>query len=144
MKEISKSGFGIFIGFYNKTNNTNITVKEGMRCPVMTQFFNTFTESAKIAHEKNYKKDSYGKSTTTRSQSLSKLNTAKLDMEVLGLVRVTPNSTRAEIAIMLHRKEATICGAVNRLMRDKQLYVSGRKLDNETQRNVETVTACGA
>lgn len=123
--------FGIFTGFYNKVNNTNLTVKQALTSNDMRDLFQSFAEAtAKIKINKN-------ESTKYRSYSL--LNIPEVDKEVLQYVKSNNNKSRADIAAATGLRLSTVCGAISRLVNNKMLEVSGTKRDPKSNRNVETL-----
>lgn len=129
--------FGIFVGFFNRANNTDMSVKDALQQPIMLELYNAIGQAC------NNVKTSIPPSalTSTKRKSLNKLNVCEIDTQVLNYIKANPNVSRAHIAAQLDRRISTICGAATRLLKQGLIYVSGETFDAETSRQVEALSS---
>jgi len=60
---------------------------------------------------------------------------------ILGFVKKNPDATRRQVAEQLQMRLSTVCGAVHPLVRDGYVNVTGKVLDTDSNRYVETLGA---
>lgn len=127
--------FGIFVGFFNKTNGTEMSVKDALQQPVMLDLYNAIGQACQ-----NVKTQvPQSALVSTRRKSLNQTNVCEIDNQVLNFIRSNPKSSRAQIAAHLDRRISTICGAATRLLKQNLIYVAGEVWDPETERSVEAL-----
>lgn len=133
--------FKAFVKMFNTMNDTKMTLEEAAANKDVGEAFKAFRSVTTDL----YKKLNYNgvklktKAPTTRKQSYDLTNIPALDKQVLEYVSKFPHRSRDQIATDLGRKVSTICGAVNRLEKNKMVCVSGTIQDMITNRNVETI-----
>lgn len=87
--------FGMFVGFFNKTNNTNLTVKKAQADPDFYYAYLAFKKATnEVAATLRNTRGAYV-SQSTKSTSYQKLKTAPLDTAVLNAIRAEPDSRAA-------------------------------------------------
>lgn len=133
--------FGVFVGLYNKLNETEISVKKAWKDPLFqTLFMNA--ELTLLQHSvKNNPR--YQHLSSTKFKSYSLLDIPKVDNQVYQFLLKNPDLSRAEISDFTGIRLQTVCGAINRLMHNQLVIVIGEKRDIETEREVQTLRAVG-
>jgi hypothetical protein len=130
--------FGVWVGFFNKVNGTQVSVASALSDPAMRSLF----------------KDSYNTTRTAvvRPQRMRSTKSVAYDPIHVGLsadfifaeLTKRPNSSRNDLFETTHLRLSTVCSAVNKLMRDGRVVVSGTKIDPITNKTVETLKVRGA
>lgn len=133
--------FGIFVGLYNRTNETNLSVKQAAMIDAMVTLFMRTQYVLSSAHKVVASNPNFKDRTSTKLKSYSMLDIPKVDGEVLDYIKANPALSRYEIAEGLNIRLSTICGAVNRLAFNNFVFPSGIKVDQETKRKVEAISA---
>ena len=137
------TSFGVFVGLFNKLNNTSFSVKEALSNPELTQLFaataqtlqsNTTTASVKsqAKSSKNTKKLSYEQFQTEHGTTVAHAIYSYCKAQGVAL-------SRAEIAEGLNVRLSTVCGQVFNLIEAGLLAVNGTKVDENSGREVETL-----
>ena len=137
------TSFGVFVGLYNKLNNTSFSVKQALSTPELTQLFaataqtlqsNTITTSSKSQGKssKSTKKLSYEAFQTEHGTTVAHAIYSYCKTQGVSL-------SRAEIADGLNVRLSTVCGQVFNLIEAGLLVVDGTKVDENSGREVETV-----
>jgi len=134
--------FGVFVGLYNRTNGTRLTVKAALRQIAIVTLFESSLRCLHAAHDESVQRGTFsGDTSSTRRRSLDKINTRRVDSSILNLVTSTPGLSRKQLSEKLKMRLQTVCGGVSRLLEDDLIYVCGESLDHETNRRVETLAA---
>lgn len=79
---------------------------------------------------------------STKKLSLDQLLTDcahNVDVTVLNAIKASPGSSRRMIANQTGIFLSTVCGSVNRLMKEEKVWVIGTMKDKDTNRSVETL-----
>ena len=126
--------FGIFVGFFNRINNTQYSVKEAAKDPTIVEFYNKVSQTALVVNTKV--KAPQKKSTKRRAYDI--LNIPKIDNTILEYIHSNQDQSREDIANGTGLKLATVCGSVNRMIEAKIIFVSGEKT-SDSNRSVETL-----
>ena len=137
------TSFGVFVGLYNKLNNTSFSVKQALSNPELTTLFaataqtlqsNTITTSVKnqVKSSKSTKRFSYEAFQTEHGTTAAHAIYSYCKTQNKSL-------SRAEIADGLNMRLSTVCGQVFNLIEAGLLVVDGTKVDEKTGREVETV-----
>lgn len=137
---------GRYLKFYNEVNDTSLTVKQACNSPeVMLAFTKTLQYTAHYHDEiavKALPEDALLPTTSsTKLKSYSLVNIPRTDSGVRALLIRKPDISRYDISVMMGIRLSTICGAVNRLIHNNLVAVSGTKLDLHSNRQVETLVA---
>lgn len=136
-----KKQFGVFVGLYNKTNDTSLSVKQAAMIDFLVKAFHANQNFIKQCHTRVADHELFKNTKSTKLKSYSLLDIPKIDGEVLDYIENNPGESRYEIAAGLDIRLSTICGAVNRLSHNSFVYASGIKIDPETKRKVEAISA---
>lgn len=142
-KELSKA-FGIFVGLYNKINNTNFSVKAASTEPSLILAFDYSQKMLTKTH--NYLSDNnpnYSNVRSTKIKSYTLLDIPKNDRKIYNYIKENSNQSRVDIAYGLGIRVSTVCGAVNRLLHNALVHVTGIKIDPETNKKAETISSIG-
>jgi hypothetical protein len=135
--QIDKKSFGVYVGLINSLRGYDISVKQALQDPNMVAMFNVFHDISLLPDFQI----TAASSVSTKRASLNKVNVNKVDRMVLEAIQAHPDSTRAELVEYVGRSLQTITGAVNRLINKKLVYVSGKKFDSITSRDVGSLKA---
>jgi uncharacterized membrane protein len=138
---IDPKAYGIFVGLFNKENNTEISVKAALQMPEMIELFKAIGQACQGVKSQLTSSIEKVQSKTTRRRSLNETDLSKVDLQVLQLIRQNSGKSRAEIAGSLKRRISTICASASRLNKAGLIYASGEILDLETNRTVEVLSA---
>lgn len=139
--ENMKKQFGIFVGLYNRTNDTSLSVKQAAMIEDLVKTFNMSIHLLSRAHTVVSKDSNFKSKTSTKMKSYSLLDIPKVDGEVLEYIQNNPGESRMDIANGMGIRMSTVCGAIYRLSHNSFVYISGVKIDSETKRKVEVITA---
>lgn len=129
------TAYGIFVGFYNRVNNTSFSVKDALKEPTLMSFYTKVSQAANVVNQKVKQPEKK----TTKRKAYDALNIPEIDNAVLQYIHNNQDSSRWEIAAGTGLRVSTVCGAVNRLVYNKFAFISGEKTDEETNRSVDTV-----
>lgn len=141
-QSINPKAFGVFVGLYNKLNDTNLSVKQAATIDSLVKTFNASQQFLKEAHTNVVSKQfdcGVPDSGSTKFKSYSLLDMPNVDKKVYDIIVKNPGLSRYEITGRLSNRLSTICGAVNRLTNNGFVRATGTKIDEETQRQVETL-----
>ena len=135
LPEESIKTFGVFVGLWNKTADTNLSVKQAQAIDELVQLYEGIRDTIhefkiELAEELPAKQ-------STRRKSLNKTSIAELDEKIFIYLYNHPKISRSEIAKGLHVRLSSVCGAINRLMELDGVFVCGRANDPDTNREVE-------
>jgi len=138
--ENTNAQFGIFVGFYNKINNTSISVKEAAATLEITSIYEKVSVVAKCIPLTVIKKV---KSTKSLSyEHFQAQNGTSVAHTIYKHLKTTKGQvSRREIAEALSLRLSTVCGQVNALLGAGVLEVIGAKVDEQSDRSVEVLRA---
>lgn len=141
-KEFTKK-FGIWLGLFNRNQNLNISVKQGLKMEELVDLFERTTRAMVIVH--NCVEEKIGKLPTksTKARAYDALNLPKIDNQVYNFIKYHPGLSRTDIADSSGIRIQTVCGAVNRLISANMIYVDGEKVDVDSKHKVETLSIGG-
>jgi hypothetical protein len=125
--------FGIFVGLFNKVNDSKISVKNALKNKEMVELY----ESVQVSVKKDVKINT----TSTKRRSLEQTDLPKTRAEVYDYIKKNPSKTRWGISVGMDRRINIICGRVNELIESGLVYVDGEAIDLNTGRKVETISA---
>ena len=148
--------FGIFVGLYNKLNNTSLSVEQALWTIDLVELFTAVANGIKassvnnhianplVSQQKSSKKKLNSKPKSTKALSYEQFqveNGTSVAHEIYKYIKKQniPMS-RAEIASGISVRLSTVCGQVNKMIDAGLLYVAGRKLDVDSNREVEILT----
>ena len=138
LPEDSTKTFGVFVGMFNKTAGTELTVKQAHQVDTLVQLYEGIKEA--IAELKYDLSEEISHTTkSTKRKSFDALNIPELDQDVLITIYNWPGASRNQVAKKLGRRLSSICGAVNRLMEARIVFTKGTVHDEETNRDVEAL-----
>lgn len=137
--------FGIFLGFYNKVNNTSIGVDQGLHIPDLVKLYNdTITDvKNKIVCPAVVAASKKPKSTKLLSYQAFQNNygTSVAHTVYKTLKTSSQALSRVEIAQQANLRLSTVCGQVSLLKQSGLVKISGTKIDPDSNREVETLEA---
>lgn len=136
MTKATKKKFGIFVGLYNQLRATKVSVKTASVDPAILAAFEQVADT--IGQIPEVDSTSYK---STKRLSYESLDLPEIDMSVLHFINNNPGLSRREISQQGNFLLQTVCGSVNRLLDKELIYVSGRKWDEDTKRNVGVLSA---
>lgn len=140
--ELTKE-FGVFVGLYNKSNNTNYSVKYALANQYMVKTFFACREALTQCHTKAVTTHKISTNLSTKRESLYKLNIPEVDWTIYQYIKDNPGLSREDIAQHTEYKVSTVCGAINRLMIEDMVFVCGYKKDPHTGRRVQVLSLTG-
>lgn len=142
-KEIdSLDVFKQYIKLYNSINETNLTFAQAMESDVFLKAFELAFQGISLQHDKiEPLLPTKALSGSTKLKSYNLIDIPKIDGEVLSCIRHNPHISRSEIATITATRLSSVCGAVNRLLHNQFVEVSGETIDQSTNRTVETIAA---
>lgn len=130
--------FGIFIGLYNKINNTRVSVEAGLNEEALVKLFNKTSKGLA-------KKGSTTSPKSTKRAAWEKFNTSNgttLSYEIYTFLKSSGGSySRADIAAKLKLRLSTVCGRVADLKNSQLIQVVGTDIDPTSQCKVELLKA---
>jgi hypothetical protein len=134
----AKKQFGIFVGFFNKANNTKFSVKSAASNATLVNLYHSMailtTQTGALISSQQPK-------VSAKRLSYSLVDCPKVDRQVFDYLSKTGPKTRAEISSNTGIRLQTVCGAVARLMGNDLVQFTGNLVkDPETNRLVELVT----
>lgn len=131
--------FGVFVGLFNRATGNGLNVKDALKSAEMISLFEKtctqFNEVKDIAERVPKKQPS------TKRRSLDKTDVSHLQKKVLAYLKANPKSSRRDIENGTGMFLQSVLGRVSELLDKKLIYVSGEKLDNLTNREVEVLSA---
>lgn len=131
--------FGVFVGLFNRATGNGLNVKDALKSAEMVELFEKtcaqFNEVKDIAERVPKKQPS------TKRRSLDKTDISHLQKKVLAYLKANPKSSRRDIENGTGMFLQSVLGRVSELLDKKLIYVSGEKLDNLTNREVEVLSA---
>ena len=135
--------FSLFMKFYNQiSTNGPINVEDALKNATILAVFYKTTQSIHASHGDLCVELSVTKQgSSTRSESLSKLNVHSLQGIVLDYIRKNPDQTRAEIGTALKMRHSSLTGRTSELLSQNSISVSGTVFDATTNRRVQTLRA---
>lgn len=126
--------FGISVGFYNRVNGTNFTVKQALSIPALVRFAEIMEcEAMNTVQQPD---STPPPSVSTKRRSLDTTNTCQKDYEMLELVVANPDLSRAQLEVLSHRTSGAVCASLNRLVNQGRVFVAGEKKDIFTRKMV--------
>lgn len=83
---------------------------------------------------------------STKSESFEAIQAAapSIAAHILNTIAAYPGLSRGDIAEMEEIRIQTVCGAVNKLIKDRKVRVNGSYVDPQTKRRVEKLEAVPA
>lgn len=153
--------FGIFVGLYNRLNGTNLSVEQALWTTDMVDLFSAVSQDIRDGFngnppsspkgisvvgvsQPNSKKKINGKPKSTKRLSYEQFQvengTSVAHLIYKHLKKEDAPKSRTEIARELNLRLSTVCGAVFQMIDAGLVYVSGRIIDQDSNREVETVT----
>lgn len=125
--------FGVFVGFYNKVNNTSFTVKQALQNETLMGFYGKVAQATQLVNGR------IGGPTkkSTKREAYDRLNVPELDSHVLEYINNNQDRSRQEIAKDMSLPINTVCGAVKRLIDAKMIFVSKVGTNPDSNRSVE-------
>ena len=140
----AEKAFGVFIGLYNRSNGTNFTVKSARENAFLFKTFRNCQAGLALAHAHGTRHATLpSPRISTRRASLARLDVPEVDEKVYQQIQLFPGYSRSELSQLLGYRLSTVCGAVNRLMKQGLVFVCGRKKDPETGKTVEVLNLTG-
>lgn len=143
--------FGIFVGFYNRINNTSMSVEDALHDLDIVSLFSSTVKVVKtpnsntttVIKQAQPKKSKRAKSTKRLSYEAFQTDFgSSVDHLVYQGMKSTGNPvTRSEIAQTYKLRIQTVCGVVNRLEEAGLVICVGRVIDEDTKRPVELMQA---
>lgn len=135
--------FGVFVGLYNKINNTSFSVKSALADSELVELFKATTQSLKTNTTTDSSK-SQAKSSSTKKLSYDAFQNSHGTTVAHLIYKLLKTSkkpmSRTEIAQELNIRISTVCGQVYKLMEAGLCKVAGTKIDSESEMKVETLT----
>lgn len=150
--------FGIFVGLYNRLNGTSLSVEQALWTTDMVELFQAVSQGIQAAagnsqpntiavasvRQPNSRKKLTGKPKSTKRLSYEQFQvengTSVAHLIYKHLKAQNTPMSRTEIAKALNLRLSTVCGAVFSMIDAGLVYVSGRTIDQDSNREVEIVS----
>lgn len=131
--------FKLFVKLFNLENGTKLTYQDAFSIKsVGIAFKESIEVNTKLKQQLDFDGVKLTSNKSTKRASYDLLNLPLVDKQVLDFITMYTDRSREDIALGIGRKVSTVCGAVNRLVKAKAIFNSGKVLDTITNRHVET------
>jgi len=138
--ENTNAQFGIFVGFYNKINNTSVSVKAALSDLEIVSLYEKAAVVTKCTPSLIKKQVKSTKSLSYEQFQVE--NGTSVAHAIYKHLRTTKSTlSRTEIADSLAVRLCTVCGQVNAMLTAGLLEVAGTKIDELSNRTVEILRA---
>jgi DNA-binding transcriptional regulator GbsR (MarR family) len=138
--------FGIFVGLYNKLNNTVLSVEDALYEDTIMQAYKTMSAELKTVKKIVGTPEAITKMVNKRPKSTKLLSyeafkasngSSCAHLIYTELKKSKEPMTRAELSSVLDLRISTVCGRINELEEAGLVWVVGTKVDEDSQRQVE-------
>lgn len=134
--------FGIFVGLYNKLNNTDYSVAEALQSQTILDTFKITAASLQSTTQtvQNQLKNVTSSTKRLSYESFQKSHGSSVAYKIYTFLKQENSPlSRAEIASKMGIRLCTVCGQVNAMAKAGLVEVVGTKVDETSEREVETL-----